>query len=479
MTDIPSSNWKQVDADNINGLPSAPEGWPAQFVNESFRACIGAITRWFSRTNPTVTSTGSGNSQALSYEVQPTAYTIGDVYRFTAGYTNTGPAVLSVGSLGDISVLVHGLPLIGGELVAGVIAVVAYDSTNNFQLLNPQGRVFGDLAITGDLAVVDITTSGDVIVGDALSVNGISSFAGVSNFASDVGIGGNLNVTGNTELAGTLHVVGQLSLDDPTILIDGTPVTLLSANKYYYISTTGSDATGDGSNGNPWATPSHAAAVIQSTTNFGSYRINLLMEPGVYTLTATAFAPSTGNWEITSSTLVANDVHIEVSGFQQDGIHPIGNAQVFATLITVGATGGYSFCASGSATLQIGDVVSTASTAHVVAFDGGNTECIGAITIAGGATSCLFCEHATLVASSSGTPVTFTATGAVPFSDAFAVCTSGGFIRAVSGTFSSITATGSRFIVTSNGVISSGGEDPLTFFPGDSVGTTTDGGIWV
>jgi hypothetical protein len=206
LADITNDIWSPVDADNNSSglLPGFPEGMNPSVVNDAGRALMGSLRRWYDATNPTQTSTGSANAQVVTYIVSPAAYVVGDVYRYIPGFTNTAATTFGVNALGDVSVLCHGLPLSGGEIVEGVIAVLAYDSTNNFQLLNPQNRIFGDLQVLGNLAV-----------GETLSVTGEVTADTVAT-VHDAFVGGALHVTGVID--GTSEALtGALTADSVSV----------------------------------------------------------------------------------------------------------------------------------------------------------------------------------------------------------------------------------------------------------------------
>lgn len=57
---------------------------------------------------------------------------------------------------------------------------------------------------------------------------------------------------------------------------------LLTANTVFNYSLAGSDLTGDGSAGNPWATPQHAANVIGQTIDAAGFVVTVLGAPGTY-----------------------------------------------------------------------------------------------------------------------------------------------------------------------------------------------------
>lgn len=86
-----------------------------------------------------------------------------------------------------------------------------------------------------------------------------------------------------TPLDGTeIYYVVQGGIDkqitNPQIL-SGARI-LLTADKMYFVSTTGSDLTGDGSVGNPWATLQHAIDYFQSHIDFCGFTIRLQLAAG-------------------------------------------------------------------------------------------------------------------------------------------------------------------------------------------------------
>lgn len=135
MADINQSSWSETDGSNTTAPPAGwPEGMPANAVNDSARAIMGAIKRWYDHSNATATSGGTANAQTLTYAVAPTALVTGDVFAFFAGATNTSTLTLNVNGLGAKAVQIAGAALAGGEVVSGTIVEVCYDGTA-FQII--------------------------------------------------------------------------------------------------------------------------------------------------------------------------------------------------------------------------------------------------------------------------------------------------------------------------------------------------------
>jgi microcystin-dependent protein len=98
--DIGASNWSETDASNSQPSPDgAPEGMFPSGVNDTIRAVMGAVKRWFNWSSPKITG-GSATAYTLTYGVAPGALIDGMTHllRFHAG--NGVGATLNVNGLG-------------------------------------------------------------------------------------------------------------------------------------------------------------------------------------------------------------------------------------------------------------------------------------------------------------------------------------------------------------------------------------------
>ena len=82
------------------------------------------------------TSTGSANAQILTPSPAVTSIITGQEFSFIVGFTNTSAMTLEISAL-TYNVKVGGLNTVLGNMVAGMVALVAFDGTN-LQLINPQ-----------------------------------------------------------------------------------------------------------------------------------------------------------------------------------------------------------------------------------------------------------------------------------------------------------------------------------------------------
>jgi len=77
---------------------------------------------------------GAANAIAIVSDPAPTAYEAGQMFRFTKGNINTNATTLNVNGLGAKDLESGGVPLVGGELLAGGTYGALYDGTA-FQLV--------------------------------------------------------------------------------------------------------------------------------------------------------------------------------------------------------------------------------------------------------------------------------------------------------------------------------------------------------
>lgn len=138
MTDLISSDWSQLDADNDQPAPNGVNGgYSPSSVAPIIRTIRGSLKRFYDQSNPVFTSTGTGNAFVLTYEAAPAGYSKGIIYRFWAHTTNSGASTLNINSLGARAIVsgIDGSPMIAGAIVSGRIIEVVYNGTA-FELLS-------------------------------------------------------------------------------------------------------------------------------------------------------------------------------------------------------------------------------------------------------------------------------------------------------------------------------------------------------
>lgn len=155
MTDLISSDWQELDANNTNPSPNGVQGGysPSQ-VAPILRTIRGAMKRSYVQQNPVYTTTGTGNAYILTYEQAPQGYSKGIIYAFFTDRANTGAATLNINNLGTRNI-VHrdGSALTANQIKAGGVLLVVFDGTN-FVYVSP---VSHDAKLTG-IPTVDGST---------------------------------------------------------------------------------------------------------------------------------------------------------------------------------------------------------------------------------------------------------------------------------------------------------------------------------
>lgn len=238
----------------------------------------------------------------------------------------------------------------------------------------------------------------------------------------------------------------------------------------FYVSFTGSDVTGTGSIGNPWATCQNAWNQLVANYDLGGNQVTILRQNSTsYTDPTTCFGLLTGQQQaIIFDASGSGNVTVTTSGsvcYLSDGGADItiqnqklvcsGNNVLYAThgsrlnhqLNNFGATPDSHLIADRNGQLNsIGNyTISGAAGSHVVVSSGANADMSSAVTL-------------------SGTPAITT----------FVSATECGVINASSASFTG-SATGVRYSAALNGVINTGGGG-ASFFPGNSGGSTATGG---
>ena len=146
--DISQSNWNEIDDNNAAAAPDgAPEGMPPSGVNNTLRAMMGAIKRWYDQSIPRATDgTGTSTAYTLGYGAVPTALADGMTFlvAFDKGCGNA--PTLDVNSLGAKPLYKWAfgswVALAAGDLLAGQIVRVSYQqSLGAFRVLSLLGAV--------------------------------------------------------------------------------------------------------------------------------------------------------------------------------------------------------------------------------------------------------------------------------------------------------------------------------------------------
>jgi hypothetical protein len=267
----------------------------------------------------------------------------------------------------------------------------------------------------------------------------------------------------------------------------------LTANGNVYVNpATGSDSTGNGTSGSPWATVTHAYNVVASTYDLR----------GLYTMTinvaaASAFvATQTLSGQVTGATgpaavIVSFGSGCTISATNSSAIFASNSAQFTlttptGTAVVLSATGtsgteGTGVSASGNGTsvaIGVGVNFGACAVAGMSPSNGAIIYCLNSYTISGGGEQHVYAAEAGQVLYNQMNPITVTTSGTPAFSTAFAFVTVLGIAQFTGATFSGSGATGPRYSVTGNGVINTDG-GAASFLPGSTSGSTATGGQYL
>jgi hypothetical protein len=129
--DIGASNWNESDTSNNTPAPDgAPEGMFPSGVNDTIRAVMGAIKRWFTWLSSKVTA-GSSTAYTLTYAIGPGALVDGMTHLVQFHTTNGANATLNVQGLGTRPIYFYSggtwSQVPAGTITTNMVCKVAYD----------------------------------------------------------------------------------------------------------------------------------------------------------------------------------------------------------------------------------------------------------------------------------------------------------------------------------------------------------------
>lgn len=265
-------------------------------------------------------------------------------------------------------------------------------------------------------------------------------------------------------------------------IVNGLPAwrpsrEVLTANRTYYVSTTGSDANDGLTAGAPFLTIAKAFSTVASRLDTASYTVTIQLADGTYT--APVVVPQwlgggkivvNGNAATPSSVVVHSTSGLGTFNLSVPGYLQIQNLKISAA----GASSSCLYADGAAAKIEIGAGLEfgAAGTAHIYSSNGADIWVPNSYKISGGATF-HFAAIGGKVRFASG--ITVTLTGTPAFSTRYAHSVNLGFVSAPGQIFSG-PATGQRHFVGGLSLIFTNGGDPLSYFPGNLAGGTGSGG---
>lgn len=133
MSELTSSNFSETDASNNAAVPNGfPEGMSPSGVNDSSRAFMGAVKRWFNRTSGAYTAGGGTTAYTLSPSVALTAYA-DEMWSWIMPSTNAVDATMNISTLGarNIQKLTTAgyANVAAGDLPSGAFVLARYSTS--------------------------------------------------------------------------------------------------------------------------------------------------------------------------------------------------------------------------------------------------------------------------------------------------------------------------------------------------------------
>ena len=135
MPELSSPSFSETDDANAAPPPNGfPEGMAFSGVNDSARAVMGAMKRFWGRIQGVYASTGSANAYVVTPAQPLTAYVTGERYSFRSTFANTGAATLNLSALGERTIkkmtAAGKADLASGDIQSGQPVTVEYDGTD-------------------------------------------------------------------------------------------------------------------------------------------------------------------------------------------------------------------------------------------------------------------------------------------------------------------------------------------------------------
>lgn len=254
----------------------------------------------------------------------------------------------------------------------------------------------------------------------------------------------------------------------------------LVASLTLYVSTTGSDTTGDGlTAGTPFATIQKAFDTLTKGYDLAGYTATIQLADGTYTVGVTQSALITGQQSpssvvlqgnaATPSNTIISTTNASAVVAQYSGAFTVKNVKLQTTTAGLGLAslyGGKLFCGPGL-------IFGACAGGHVVCTKG--LIVFGYAYLIAGSAPIHWQTDSTAEIYAVGLVITITGTPA--FSNAFAVAADVSVLMVYGCTFTG-SATGKRYDANTNGVINTGGGG-ANYLPGSITGTYASGGQYV
>lgn len=187
------SQWSTSAASNNSAPPDGfPEGQAPSTVNDASREVMAALAKWYSDTDGSLISGGTGTAYTLTTNSTHAALADISLLLFRVHTANTGAATLAVDGLTAKAMRSSGNALVSGDLPADKIIAVAYNATDDaFDVI---GTINHD-SLSGYVADQHVAHSGVTITAGA-GLTGGGTIA--ASRTIDVGAGTGITVAADS-----------------------------------------------------------------------------------------------------------------------------------------------------------------------------------------------------------------------------------------------------------------------------------------
>lgn len=261
--------------------------------------------------------------------------------------------------------------------------------------------------------------------------------------------------------------------------------TLLTSDVTYYVSAGGSDSAGDGASANPWATPSHAWDWCRENLDLGGkFKVTLRIQSdlaGTFYLEGAMVGQKRPEDFLIFGDVANPYLYKCTSAVAGDAVFRGEHGAKFklqGLTLKNAAAGGFGIISSTQSFIKGSDLYFDTMGNAAVHCSGGGSWFHGDGTLTFLWTSFntgFVCEDmGTLIL-----PCPIQISGCPSFANAFVQADLGGVIDATNMSLPIPgTPSGSRYHAISNGIVFTGGTGNPDFFPGNSAGVVTTGGVY-
>ncbi|MGX1163739.1 hypothetical protein AB7M16_000005 [Bradyrhizobium sp. USDA 372] len=252
--------------------------------------------------------------------------------------------------------------------------------------------------------------------------------------------------------------------------------TLLTANRTYYVATTGSDSNDGLTAATPFLTIQKALNVVYGTLDLGGQTVTIQLADGSYTQAAAIVinGAQVGAGTIRLIGNTSTPANVIVTCSNDNALIFNGPGAITIDGMEVRATSGYGLKAAQGWTMTLGAAMRYGAVTYgqIYASTGARVT-VNSPTIVGSAGTFVRADYGGF-AFLAGVPITLVGTPA--FSNAFVAADAYGFVDIFSNTFTG-TATGKRYTASHGGAINTNGGG-VNYLPGNVAGDSATGAYY-